>query len=133
MTTCVGIEDGLPAARLGLFLSRWIDRDEEVSRHFAGNALKRPVVSLRLLVVSLSPLPSPSNVPNKYNERLRTGSTGRDSALNGPFTNFDVSTYVSFQTFYEVVDRAAAPYADPNLTPRRLFQATTASRRGFSL
>lgn len=57
---------------------------------------------------------------NTTREIARTGfSTGRDSALNGPFTNFDVSTYVSFQTFYEVVDRAAA--LDANFPPVKPF------------
>lgn len=114
-------EDGLPAARPSFLPAVKTDRSKWRSKStLRGKRARAADLSSRFTSSSFlySPLrPPSSNVPNKYNERSRTGSTGRDSALNGPFANFDVSTHVSFQTFYEVVDRVAVPYAGPNLTP----------------
>lgn len=127
-TPKVGL-DFLSFAAVVPFLSRRIDgASEETSRHFAGN-VPHLVVALGLSL-SLSLPPKRGRQTRQINttrEIARTGfSTGRDSALNGPFTNFDVSTYVSFQTFYEVVNRAGFP-------PLKLFRATMTSCCEFSL
>jgi len=109
--------DGLPVARgcrsLPVETDRWRKR-----RNKSTLCGKRATLGCRTWSSwSLSLPPKRGRQTRQINttrEIARTGfSTGRDSALNGPFTNFDVSTYVSFQTFYEVVDRAGFPLVKP--------------------